>query len=55
LPRPYIWSGNNPIEIHTLSGGEYALLGEFTADETLESKLLAGISIVIGSLFAARD
>jgi len=43
------------VEIHTLSGGEYALLGEFTADETLESKLLAGISIVTGSLFAAGD
>ena len=40
------------VEIHTLSGGEYALLGEFTADEKLDSTILAGISIVTASLFS---
>jgi Uma2 family endonuclease len=51
---PEYWLVNpktRSVEIHTRSGGEYALLGEFTGDEMLASKVLAGISIVTGSLF----
>jgi Uma2 family endonuclease len=43
------------VEVHTLSRGEYALLGEFTADEVITSEILAGIAIVTSSLFAPAD
>jgi Uma2 family endonuclease len=42
------------VEVYTLSGGEYALLGEFTEDEPLRSKVLDGIDIVARSLFVPR-
>ena len=41
------------VEIYTLSAGEYALLGEFVGDETLTSKVLPGLSIVVSSLFGS--
>jgi Uma2 family endonuclease len=51
---PEYWIANpktRSIEVYILSGGEYALLGEFTAYETLASEVLAGITMVTGSLF----
>ena len=39
-------------EVYTLSGGEYALLGEFTLDEKITSEVLTGIDIEIETLFA---
>jgi Uma2 family endonuclease len=39
------------VEVYTWSNGEYALLGEFTEDEPLQSVVLAGIEIVASSLF----
>ena len=39
------------VEIHALSGGEYALVGQFTPNETIESKLLAGLTIQTETLF----
>jgi Uma2 family endonuclease len=39
------------IEVYTWSNGEYALLGEFTGDETVQSMVLAGIEIMASSLF----
>ena len=41
------------VEVYTLSGREYALLGEFTSDETLTSGVLAGLEIEVGVLFGA--
>ncbi len=40
------------IEIYTLSSGEYALLGQYTGDEFVESKVLIGITLATQSLFA---
>lgn len=39
------------VEVYTLSGGEYALLGQYTADETIESQMLAGLAITVKTLF----
>ncbi len=39
------------VEVYTLSGGEYALLGEFTGVEPLTSAVLTGMTIVTNSLF----
>ena len=39
------------VEIFTLSGGEYDQLGEFTGDELLESKVLAGLTVAATTLF----
>ena len=39
------------VEVYTLSGSEYALLGEFTGEEMIQSALLAGLSIATGNLF----
>jgi len=41
------------VEVYTLSRGEYALLGQFTAAEIIESKVLAGLTITTGALFPA--
>lgn len=39
------------IEVHTLSHGEYALLGEYTNGETVQSAVLEGIAIVASTIF----
>ena len=41
------------VEVYTLSRGEYALLGQFTAAEIIESQVLAGLTITTGALFPA--
>ena len=41
------------IEIYTLSNGEYALLGQYTGDEVVESKVLVGITLATKSVFAS--
>jgi Uma2 family endonuclease len=54
---PEYWIANpktRSVEVYTLSGGEYALLGEFTENEALRSALLEGIAITVGSLFVAH-
>lgn len=40
------------VEVYTLSGQEYALVGEFAQDEVTQSQMLAEINIVTASLFA---
>lgn len=40
------------VEVFILSHGEYAVLGEFKAAETIQSQVLAGIEIATNSLFA---
>ncbi len=39
------------VEVYTLSGGEYAQLGEFAGDDLVKSNVLAGLTIVTDSLF----
>ena len=39
------------IEVHTLSHGEYALLGEYTNGETVQSAVLEGIHIIASTVF----
>jgi Uma2 family endonuclease len=39
------------VEVYTLSNGEYALLGEYTGDERLQSLVLAGIDMITSTLF----
>ncbi len=51
---PEYWIVNphaRTIEIFTLSNGEYALLGEYTDDETVQSAVLAGINLVASTVF----
>ena len=51
---PEYWIANprtRSVEVFTLSGAEYALLGEFIEDETIRSKMLPGLEIVTASLF----
>lgn len=43
------------VEIYTLSNGEYALLGQFTGSEAIESLVLAGIELKTHSLFPAFE
>lgn len=53
---PEYWIANpktRSVEVFTLSGGEYALLGQFAGDETLESGVLAGLKIITSTLFTA--
>ncbi len=40
------------VEVYILSGGEYALLGQYLGEEIIESQVLAGIGVVAQSLFA---
>jgi Uma2 family endonuclease len=40
------------VQVFTLVEGEYALLGEFVGDEPIESQVLAGLTIVAGTLFS---
>jgi len=42
------------VEVLTLSGGEYALLGQFVEDEVIKSAVLTDLSIVTSSLFPPR-
>jgi len=39
------------VEVYTLARGEYALLGQYTSDELIESKVLAGLAIKANALF----
>lgn len=39
------------VEVYTLSGGEYALLGEFSGDEVIKSAVLEGLAIANSALF----
>ncbi len=51
---PEYWIVNphaRTIEVFTLSHGEYALLGEYTDDETVESAVLEGINLVASTVF----
>lgn len=41
------------VEVYTLENGEYALLGQFAADEVIESRVLASIALLTSSLFNA--
>jgi len=50
---PEYWIVNphaQTVEVFTLSNGEYALLGEYTNDETVESAVLEGINFVASTL-----
>ncbi len=51
---PEYWIVNphtHTIEVHTLSHGEYALLGEYTNGETVQSAVLEGINIIASTVF----
>jgi len=39
------------VEVYTLSNGEYALFGQYTNEELIESKELAGLQIKTSALF----
>jgi Uma2 family endonuclease len=39
------------VEVYTLSNNEYALLGQYTADELIESSVLAGLRLKTSGLF----
>lgn len=39
------------VQVFTLSGGEYAELGEFVAHEVIQSAVLPGLAIVVSALF----
>lgn len=52
---PEYWIVNpktRSVEVYTRSGGEYALLGEYTGAEIIESVVLAGIGLTTGTIFA---
>ncbi len=40
------------VEVYTLSGGEYAWLGQFVEDEVLKSAVLDGLGIVTNTVFS---
>lgn len=42
------------VEVYTLSNGEYALLGQYTGDEMIQSKVLAGLQIKTSILFQTQ-
>lgn len=39
------------VEVHVLSNGEYALLGQFTNEEMITSNVLVGLSLQTSALF----
>jgi Uma2 family endonuclease len=39
------------VEVYILSNGEYALLGQYTGNELIESQMLAGLQIKANDLF----
>lgn len=39
------------VEVYTLSNGEYALLGQYTGDDQIESRILSGLQIGASLLF----
>ena len=54
---PEYWIANpktRSVEVFTRSGGEYALLGHYTEDEAIESRVLSGLSITTSALFPPR-
>ncbi len=40
------------VEVYTLARGEYALLGTFQHQDTIQSQIFAGIEITINTIFA---
>lgn len=42
------------VEVYTLSNGEYALLGQYTGDEMIQSKVLTGLQIKTSTLFQTQ-
>lgn len=40
------------VEVYALSGGEYALFGQFIGDEVIQSTVLPGLAIITKTLFA---
>jgi Uma2 family endonuclease len=51
---PEYWIANpktRSVEVFTLSGREYAQLGEFTRNEIIKSAVLPGLAIITSSLF----
>ncbi|NKQ35668.1 MAG: Uma2 family endonuclease [Chloroflexi bacterium] len=51
---PEYWIANprtHSVEVFTLSGAEYALVGEFIEAETIQSKMLPDLQIITASLF----
>jgi Uma2 family endonuclease len=51
---PEYWIANpktHSVEVFTLSGQEYALVGEFVADEMIRSQVLPGLQIRTDTLF----
>ena len=43
------------IEVYTLSGGEYGLVGEFSGEQNVQSFILEGLSLVAGSMFQSSS
>ena len=39
------------VEVHTLARGEYALLGQFTGEDVIQSNVLTGINLAASLLF----
>ncbi len=55
---PEYWIANpktRSVEVFTLSGGEYALLGQFANDEVIESAVLTGLTITTSTLFNPQN
>lgn len=45
------WPASGTKEVYTLSGQEYALLGQFIGEEMVQSNVLPGLKLVTHSLF----
>ena len=43
--------GAQTIEVYTLSGGEYGLVGEFTGGQNVQSPVLDGLTLAVSSVF----
>jgi Uma2 family endonuclease len=41
------------VEVYTLSNGEYALSGQYTGDEVVQSAILPGLTMMANQLFTA--
>jgi Uma2 family endonuclease len=47
--------GLRSIEVYTLSHGEYALLGEFSGEQVVQSRVLGGLALVANAVFQLPD
>ena len=47
--------GLHSIEVYTLSHGEYALLGEFSGEQVVQSRVLGGLALVANAVFQLPD